>query len=38
MKHIKLIASTDDTRNELRELIDIANTDGLKVKVWKIKA
>ena len=34
-KQIKLIGSTGGTRNELRELIDIANTDGLKVKVWK---
>ena len=32
---IKLIGSTGGTRNELRELIDIATTDGLKVKVWK---
>jgi NADPH:quinone reductase-like Zn-dependent oxidoreductase len=35
-KQIKLIGSTGGTRNELRELIDIASTDGLKVKVWKI--
>jgi NADPH:quinone reductase-like Zn-dependent oxidoreductase len=34
-KQIKLIGSTGGTRNELRELIDIATTDGLKVKVWK---
>jgi len=34
-KQIKLIGSTGGTRNELRELIDIASTDGLKVKVWK---
>jgi len=35
-KQIKLIGSTGGTRNELRELIDIASNDGLKVKVWKI--
>jgi len=34
-KQIKLIGSTGGTRNELRELIDIASTNGLKVKVWK---
>lgn len=34
-KQIKLIGSTGGTRNELRELIDIATNDGLKVKVWK---
>jgi len=34
-KQIKLIGSTGGTRNELRELIDIATTEGLKVKVWK---
>ena len=34
-KQIKLIGSTGGTRNELRELIDIASNDGLKVKVWK---
>jgi NADPH:quinone reductase-like Zn-dependent oxidoreductase len=34
-KQIKLIGSTGGTRNELRELIEIAVTDGLKVKVWK---
>ena len=34
-KQIKLIGSTGGTRNELRELIDIVSTDGLKVKVWK---
>ena len=32
---IKLIGSTGGTRNELRELIDIATTEGLEVKVWK---
>ena len=35
-QQIKLIGSTGGTRNELRELIDIASTNGLKVKVWKI--
>ena len=34
-QQIKLIGSTGGTRNELRELIDIASTNGLKVKVWK---
>ena len=34
-KQIKLIGSTGGTRNELRKLIDIATTEGLKVKVWK---
>jgi NADPH:quinone reductase-like Zn-dependent oxidoreductase len=34
-KQIKLIGSTGGTRNELRELIDIATNDGFKVKVWK---
>jgi len=34
-KQIKLIGSTGGTRNELRELIDIATTEGLEVKVWK---
>jgi NADPH:quinone reductase-like Zn-dependent oxidoreductase len=34
-QQIKLIGSTGGTRNELRELIDIAGTNGLKVKVWK---
>lgn len=34
-KQIKLIGSTGGTRNELRELIEIASDDGLKVKVWK---
>jgi D-arabinose 1-dehydrogenase-like Zn-dependent alcohol dehydrogenase len=34
-KQIKLIGSTGGTRNELREPIDIASDDGLKVKVWK---
>jgi NADPH:quinone reductase-like Zn-dependent oxidoreductase len=34
-QQIKLIGSTSGTRNELRELIDIASTNGLKVKVWK---
>jgi len=34
-KQIKLIGSTGGTRNELRELINIASKEGLKVKVWK---
>jgi NADPH:quinone reductase-like Zn-dependent oxidoreductase len=34
-KHIKLIGSTGGTRNELRELIDIAFKKELKVKVWR---
>ena len=34
-QQIKLIGSTGGTRNELRELIDIASTNGLKIKVWK---
>jgi NADPH:quinone reductase-like Zn-dependent oxidoreductase len=34
-KQIKLIGSTGGTRNELRELIDISSTDGLKIRVWK---
>jgi NADPH:quinone reductase-like Zn-dependent oxidoreductase len=34
-KQIKLIGSTGGTRNELRELIEIASNDGLRVKVWK---
>jgi NADPH:quinone reductase-like Zn-dependent oxidoreductase len=34
-QQIKLLGSTGGTRNELRELIDIASTNGLKVKVWK---
>ncbi|MGB6591954.1 MAG: zinc-binding dehydrogenase [Candidatus Nitrosopolaris sp.] len=32
---IKLLGSTGGTRKELQELIDIANKEGLKVKVWK---
>jgi NADPH:quinone reductase-like Zn-dependent oxidoreductase len=34
-KQIKLIGSTGGTRNELRELINIAVNEGLKVRVWK---
>ena len=34
-KQIKLIGSTGGTRNEFRELINIAVSEGLKVRIWK---
>jgi D-arabinose 1-dehydrogenase-like Zn-dependent alcohol dehydrogenase len=34
-KQIKLIGSTGGTRKELQELIDIASSNQLKVRVWK---
>jgi NADPH:quinone reductase-like Zn-dependent oxidoreductase len=34
-KHISLIGSTGGTRYELRELIDIASREDMKIKVWK---